>query len=150
MCSSLITSHGSGSLKFKIWLEQQIEPYIELDWLGTSWARFINDPGSNKLELIRFFDSSNPQFYCITSVTMIDATYLNMFSQLQSTRIDAFRWFFNKKKNWKSFRENFKFWLFFKITSQNCGLAELARAFWKFWLEPINEPKLELHTLLEV
>ena len=43
-----------------------------------------NKLGSNKLESIRFFDSSNPQFYCITGVTMIDATYLNKFRPISS------------------------------------------------------------------
>ena len=79
VCNSLIKSHGSGLLKFKIWFELVfLARAIALASLA--W----NELGSNKVELIRFLDSSNPQFYCITSVTMIDATYLNMFSRLRS------------------------------------------------------------------
>ena len=52
-------------------------------------ARLVwNELDSNKLELIRFFDPSNPQFYCITSVTMIDPTYLNMFSLIMKVRFN--------------------------------------------------------------
>ena len=68
------------------------KPRLELAFLAQAITRVRlawNELDSNKLELIRFFNSSNPQFYYNTSVTMIgraDSGILKTLARADSVR----------------------------------------------------------------